>query len=121
MNKTAGELGETKWHNIGIPEALKILSVDPERGLSPEEVARRRKLYGLNVLAPGKGKSAWLRFLLQFNQPFVYILVIAALIMALLKEWVDSSVFFGAALFNSSVGFLRESIMMRASRKNSLK
>ncbi|MDD5218000.1 MAG: cation-transporting P-type ATPase [Candidatus Omnitrophica bacterium] len=95
-------------------EALNDLETSADRGLSSEEVAQRQKVYGLNVLTPKKGTPAWLRFILQFNQPLVYILVAAALITFVLKEWIDSSVIFGVVLINSLVGFLQESKALNA-------
>ncbi|HNV87217.1 MAG TPA: cation-transporting P-type ATPase [Candidatus Omnitrophota bacterium] len=101
-------LSEKKWYNLPILEALSYLEVSAESGLSSQEVAKRRQSYGLNVLTPKKGKPAWLRFLLQFHQPLVYILLAASLVTLLLKEWVDSSVIFGVVLINSIIGFLQE-------------
>ncbi|HRY85521.1 MAG TPA: cation-transporting P-type ATPase, partial [Candidatus Omnitrophota bacterium] len=103
-NKTV--FPEKKWHSLETSEILGQLEVSAEQGLSTEEVKKRQELYGLNVLTPKKGKPAWLRFLLQFHQPLVYILLAAALVTLVLKEWVDSSVIFGVVLINSIVGFL---------------
>jgi cation-transporting ATPase F len=36
-----------------------------------------------------RGTPAWKRFLQQFNQPLVYLLVAASLVTAFLHEWVD--------------------------------
>lgn len=112
--KNGLDFSRTKWHSTPVTEAVKVLAVDPETGLSGEEVEKRRRLYGQNVLTPKKGKSAWLRFLLQFHQPLIYILLISALVTALLKEWIDSSVIFGVVLINSFVGFLQESKALNA-------
>lgn len=111
-NKTV--FPEKKWHSLETSEILGQLEVSAEQGLSAEEVKKRQELYGLNVLTPKKGKPAWLRFILQFHQPLVYILLAAALVTLVLKEWVDSSVIFGVVLINSIVGFLQESKAINA-------
>ncbi len=103
-----------KWHSLTGPQVLEIHGVRADTGLSHDEVLRRRKLYGLNVLTPKKGKPAWLRFLLQFHQPLVYILLAAALVTLVLKEWVDSSVIFGVVLINSIVGYIQEAKAINA-------
>lgn len=107
-------LAEKKWHGVSVSEALESLEVNAALGLTASEVAQRQKRFGLNVLTPKKGKPAWLRFLLQFNQPLVYILLAAALVTLLLKEWVDSSVIFGVVLINAIVGFLQEAKALNA-------
>ncbi|MCM8774825.1 MAG: HAD-IC family P-type ATPase, partial [Candidatus Omnitrophica bacterium] len=107
-------LTEKRWHSFPISKVLEYLEVNPDLGLSSAEALKRQQSFGLNVLTPKKGKPAWLRFLLQFHQPLVYILLLAALITLLLKEWVDSSVIFGVVLINSIVGFLQESKAIHA-------
>jgi Ca2+-transporting ATPase len=110
----AAILRKKVWHSLSISEALRLWEVDDEKGLSDEEVIRRQQLFGMNILTPKKGKPAWLRFLLQFNQPLVYILLAASLVTLILKEWVDSSVIFGVVLINSIVGFLQEAKALNA-------
>ena len=82
MDKTA-VLSERSWHRLAQEEVLKRVEADPTRGLNQEQIALRQKLFGPNVLTPRKGKPAWLRFLLQFNQPLLYILLAAALVTLL--------------------------------------
>ena len=50
-----------------------------------------------------------LRFIQQFRQPLVYILVAAGAVTAILQEWVDSGVIFGVVIVNVIVGFMQES------------
>ena len=65
-------------------------------------------------MSPRKGQPAWLKFLQQFNQPLVYILLAAGGVTAFLGEWVDSSVIVGVVLINAIVGFVQESKAERA-------
>lgn len=107
-------LNEKTWHNLPAMQVLERLKVQSDSGLAAEEVLRRRQIFGPNRLTPKKGKSAWIRFLLQFHQPLVYILLAAALITLFLKEWVDSGVIFGVVLINSIVGFIQEAKALKA-------
>ncbi|MEY4938616.1 MAG: hypothetical protein RIQ93_351, partial [Verrucomicrobiota bacterium] len=97
------------WHQLHSDEVLRLLEVDPKTGLSASEVARRREKYGLNRITPRAGLPSWVRFVQQFNQPLVYLLLAAVLVTAVLQEWVDSSVIFGVVFINAIVGFLQES------------
>ena len=96
------------WHQLPAAEVTKLLSVDSSSGLSAEEVLRRQKEFGPNRVTARRGTPAWLQFLHQFNQPLVYILLLAVGVTAFLGEWVDSSVIFGVVFINAIVGFLQE-------------
>ncbi|MBZ0251804.1 MAG: cation-transporting P-type ATPase, partial [Candidatus Methylomirabilis sp.] len=96
------------WHQTPAEEAGEMLGTDLERGLDPAEVERRRERFGPNALTARKERGPVFRFLLQFHQPLVYILLAAALITALLGEWVDSGVILGVVLVNAIVGFIQE-------------
>ena len=67
-------------------EAIKRLEVDVSVGLSSDEVQKRRDRFGLNQITPKKGTPIWLRFLLQFHQPLIYILLAATATTLFLKE-----------------------------------
>jgi Ca2+-transporting ATPase len=102
------------WHSMEASEALKTLGSDSRQGLSDGEAARRLLEHGPNRLTARKGKGPLLRFLLQFRQPLIYILLASALITGILKEWVDSGVIFGVVLVNALIGFLQESKALNA-------
>jgi cation-transporting ATPase F len=97
------------WHQLPANEVAEFIGVNLATGLSEEEVRRRQKEFGPNRVTARRGIPAWLKFLKQFNQPLVYILLVAVGVTAFLGEWVDSSVIFGVVLFNAVVGFLQES------------
>lgn len=107
-------LDNKKWHHLPDSSVLEILESNKSSGLSSEEARRRRSIFGPNALTPKKGRPAWLRFLLQFNQPLIYILIASALITFALNEFVDSGVIFGVVLINSIVGFLQETKALNA-------
>jgi cation-transporting ATPase F len=96
------------WHQLPAKEVVQFLGVDLSTGLSAAEVARRQKEYGPNRVTARRGTPAWLKFLKQFNQPLVYILLVAVGVTAFLNEWVDSAVIFGVVIINAIVGFLQE-------------
>jgi cation-transporting ATPase F len=102
------------WHHLPCDEIETLLESDPEKGLDTFEVAYRQKNFGPNRLTLKKGKSPLVLFLLQFNQPLVYILLGAALVTFALQEWVDSGVIFTVVLVNSVIGFIQESRALKA-------
>ncbi len=96
------------WHHLPGAEVLRLLEVDAPVGLAADETKRRREKFGFNRITPRRGKPAWLKFLEQFNQPLVYILLVAVVVTAVLGEWVDSAVILGVVLINAVVGFIQE-------------
>ncbi len=107
--ETRVEKPETPWHALSADEAVRLLQSDMQSGLNPEEVRKRQRQFGYNTLPQAKGKPSWQRFLLQFHQPLIYILIGAGIITAGLREWVDSGVIFGVVLVNAVIGFIQES------------
>lgn len=102
------------WHQMSIEEATNLLDTDLAKGLSQEEVKRRAEEYGPNEIIGKKGRSAFLRFLENFKQPLIYILLIAALVSLLIDEGLDAAVIFGVAVINAIVSFIQESKAERA-------
>jgi cation-transporting ATPase F len=102
------------WHHLPRDEIETLLESDSEKGLDTFEVAHRQKNFGPNRLTLKKGKSPLVLFLLQFNQPLVYILLGAAFVTFALQEWVDSGVIFTVVLVNSVIGFIQESRALKA-------
>ena len=87
---------------------MDALATDARRGLDSGECVARRHRFGPNALPERPGKPAWLRFLGQFRQALIYILLVAGGITAALGEWVDSGVIFGVVLINAVVGYIQE-------------
>ena len=96
------------WHYLPADEVIDLLDSDKEKGLDLFEVDNRQKEFGPNVITGKKGKGPLLRFLLQFHQPLIYILIVAGTVTALLQEWVDAGVIFGVVLVNAFIGFIQE-------------
>ncbi len=99
----------TAWHHTPAAGVLRQLGVDPAQGLAAAEVARRQKESGPNRVTPRRGTPLWRKFLRQFHQPLVYILLVAVGVTASLGEWIDAAVILGVVLVNAVFGFLQES------------
>lgn len=77
-------------------------------GLSGEQVSSRQKKFGANRLTPPAGESNWLKFLRQFNNVLIYVLLAAALMSWLLGRWTDGAVIFAVVIINGMFGFIQE-------------
>src|SRR5262245_31869268 len=97
-------------------ELIAKLRTDEQRGLSDEEVRSRLVQYGLNDLAAHKAVPAWRRFLSQFQNVLVILLLVATGISAAL--WVlereaalpyEDIAIFAVVLLNATMGFVQES------------
>ena len=101
-------LADIVWHELPAEAAAARLESDPVGGLTQAEVDVRQRQFGLNQMTARKRLSEWMRFLLQFHQPLIYILLASTAIAAAMGEWVDASVIFGVAFINAVVGYLQE-------------
>ncbi|KPJ99533.1 MAG: carbonate dehydratase [Desulfobacterales bacterium SG8_35] len=111
MNDSSGEKRNnrksTVWHALSLEEVLEKLSCTSE-GLSSDEARDRLGSYGPNRLPPPLRRSSLKRFLLQFHDVLIYVLLGAAAITALMADWVDAGVIFGVVLINGLIGFVQE-------------
>ncbi|MCE7980497.1 MAG: cation-transporting P-type ATPase [Caldilinea sp. CFX5] len=103
-----------QWHHLPHPAVTELLESDPQSGLDLLEIKRRQERFGPNVLTAKRGKSPLLRFLLQFHNPLIYILLAASLITLILKDAVDAAIIFGVVLVNAIVGYIQEAKAERA-------
>jgi Ca2+-transporting ATPase len=97
------------WHHLPADEVLQLLETDAQTGLDLFEIKHRREHFGANVLTPRKGKSPLVRFLLQFNNPLIYILLASAVITAVIKDPLDAAIILAVVLINAIIGFVQES------------
>jgi Ca2+-transporting ATPase len=95
------------WHLRGIGEVLSELG-SSEDGLSPAEAGKRLSEYGPNALPEKEGAGPLRIFLSQFGSPLNWILLGAALISLLLKEFSDAAVIAAIVLVNAVIGFYQE-------------
>src|SRR3989338_614712 len=95
------------WHHLSAQETLDAVS-SSEHGLNHAEAARRLAQLGANRLTPHKRRGHLLRFLLQFHNVLIYVLLASAVVTALLAHWVDTSVIVGVVVINAIIGFIQE-------------
>ena len=95
------------WYALSADEAFARLTTLPG-GLSTDEARRRLAQFGYNELT-AKKRSALVRFLLQFHNSMIYILLAAAAVTGgLLHETVDTCVILGVVVLNVIIGFIQE-------------
>jgi len=96
------------YYNQEISEVLREQQVDPEKGLTAQEVETRREKYGLNKLEEGKKKSIAALFLAQLNDPLIYILLLAAAISGFMNEISDMVIIGIVVILNAVIGVSQE-------------
>jgi magnesium-transporting ATPase (P-type) len=107
LEQPSATLGKP-WHHLPGGEVLEILGSDTRIGLTEAEAANRLRRFGPNQLPRSRRRSAWLRFLLQFHNVLIYVLLASASVTALLGDWVDTAVIGGVVLINALIGFIQE-------------
>jgi len=91
-----------------VAEVAVALGTDTERGLSDSEAARRRSEYGDNELREAPPEPRWRRFLGQFTELVVIILLAAAAVSAVTGQWADAAAILAIVVVNAVIGFLQE-------------
>jgi cation-transporting ATPase F len=97
------------WHHLSIDEVRHSLATDVDTGLDEHEVRQRQERFGPNVISVQRGKSPLVRFLLQFHNPLIYILLVSSVITLALKDAIDALIIFGVVLVNAILGYIQES------------
>ncbi len=105
--------GKTQWYALEVPEVLGSFG-SSTKGLTEAESAQRLSEYGPNRLTPPEPRSALLRFLSQFDNLLIYILLAAGFVTLLLGHFVDAGVIFCVVLINAVIGFVQEGKAERA-------
>lgn len=91
-----------------IRELEKKLHTSISRGLTNEEAQMRLKQEGFNELKEEKKTPLILKFLRQFNDVLIYVLLVSGIISLVLKETADAIIIFVVVLVNGIVGFIQE-------------
>lgn len=107
-------LATTPWHTLSPTDTAARLAVDPALGLAPPAIAERRQRHGPNRLPEAKRRPPWLRFLGQFHNPLIYVLLAAGLTTLALGHLVDAGVILGVVLINAVIGHIQEGKAERA-------
>ena len=96
------------WHAVSAAEVVKRLATNGEKGLDAAEASTRLQKYGPNRLPEGKKRGPFMRFLAQFNNILVYVLLGAGFTKLMLNLWVDAGIIFGVVVLNALLGFIQE-------------
>ena len=101
------KLASQNWHSKDVETVCSLLETS-RNGLSDEEADDRLSRYGENRLPETETRSLFMRFLYQFHNILIYVLIVAGLITAALGHWVDASVIIGVVFVNAIIGFVQE-------------
>ena len=102
------------WHSSSVEEVSKKLKININIGLSEEEAQKRFERYGPNNLKEKKKESIFVKFIKQFNDFMIIILIIAAIISAVVSklngeaDYIDSIIIVAIVIFNAIMGLVQE-------------
>jgi Ca2+-transporting ATPase len=96
------------WHSLTIEQAASELCSDHAQGLTDPEAAGRLAERGPNRLAEKAPRAAWRRFLDQFRNFLVIVLIGAAALAGMVGDLKDAIVIAVVVLLNATLGFFQE-------------
>ena len=107
-------MDKTNWFNKDVEDVEKILETNINNGLTTEEVGKRREKYGLNELKAKKKKSLIIKFLEQFKDFSIIILIIAAIVSGAVgiaqgEGITDTIIILIVVIVNAIIGVSQES------------
>ena len=93
-----------------LQELEKEFSSNLNVGLNDEQVVKNRDVYGVNALEEKKKTPMILKFLAEFKDPLIIILIIAAIVSIIIDphEWVESLIIMIVVLVNAILGLYQE-------------
>ena len=102
------------WHTKAINEVEENFRTNVSNGLNEKEVEERKNHFGENKLADKKKESIFIKFVKQFNDFMIIILIIASIISALVAkmdgsgDYVDSVIIIAIVVLNAIMGVVQE-------------
>lgn len=102
------------WQTISVRETCERLKTNSVNGLTKDEAEERIKKYGENKLTEKKKESILVKFLKQFNDFMIIILIIAAAISAVMSyvegsnDYLDSVIIIFIVVLNAIMGVIQE-------------
>ncbi len=104
---TEADLVVSRPFALDVDEVVESLRAE-RSGLTSADAANRLALIGPNKLPEPQRKPAILRFLAHFNDTLIYILLAAAVIKAIMGDWLDFWVIMAVAIINAVIGYVQE-------------
>lgn len=101
------EVMQEAWHSLSADDALLKLGSSPA-GLGLTEIKARIEKFGSNCLPKATKSNAFMRFLLQFHNILIYVLIGCAVVTAFLDHWIDTGVIVAVVIANAIIGFIQE-------------
>jgi len=95
------------FHAVSAVETERRLGTG-KHGLTEAEAARRLAEHGPNRLPAPKQRGALTRFLAQFRNLLIVVLLVASAVTLLLGHRIDAAVIFGVVIANAIIGFVQE-------------
>lgn len=96
------------WHAIPAEKAIDILRAEPIGGLDQAEVDKRLAVNGPNRVAGRPPRPVWLKFIDQFRNLLVIVLIAAAVLAGAVGDIKDTVVIAIVVLLNAFLGFFQE-------------
>ncbi|HOM67247.1 MAG TPA: cation-translocating P-type ATPase [Brevefilum fermentans] len=97
------------WHTLTSSDALQRLESKIDVGLTSIEVAARQEQYGLNELEEAPPTTFWQMLWAQINSFVIYLLLGAAIVSALLGDYVEAIAILAIVVLNAIMGIIQES------------
>ncbi|KAK4685145.1 H+-transporting ATPase, partial [Tremellales sp. Uapishka_1] len=101
------------WKKVKVEDdsAKKIpqdwLNTDRQKGLSSSDIEQRRQVSGWNELT-SPTENQFLKFFSYFKGPILYVMELAVILAAGLRDWIDFGVIIGILMMNAIVGWYQE-------------
>ncbi len=108
IKNSSSELSVT-WHALSATDVLQQLETPEETGLTAKEVKARQEKYGLNELIEKKRTTFWEMLFAQLNNFVVILLIAAAVISALLGDYIEAGAILTIVVLNAILGIVQES------------
>lgn len=96
-----------EYKEQALEKTLDDLGVDPEKGLSEEQIQKRHDQFGFNEIEE-KEESVWERILRRFWGPIPWMIEMAAILSAVVQKWEDFIIILVMLLVNAGLDFFQE-------------